>query len=204
MYAAPFDDDNKKNDNSLLDKKKQAHNRTQKIFPKDSFDSEKVNNVLETMKSVHNNSVEEEDNLANFEPMKPPQSAGVQKTINTEHMQNMTNQNLSDMFQLQNQPQPSNQQVEMNNYTNSYINAEDYYKKMGIRHQAYNSSDNTFDSGGNKDLLMEKLNYMIHLLEEQQDERTSNVTEEVVLYSFLGIFIIFIVDSFAKVGKYVR
>ena len=45
---------------------------------------------------------------------------------------------------------------------------------------------------------------MINLLEEQQDERTNNVTEEVVLYSFLGIFIIFVVDSFARVGKYVR
>ena len=51
---------------------------------------------------------------------------------------------------------------------------------------------------------MKKLNYMIHLLEEQQDERTSNVTEEVIMYSFLGIFIIFIVDSFVRVGKYVR
>ena len=45
---------------------------------------------------------------------------------------------------------------------------------------------------------------MINLLEERQDERTNNVTEEVVLYSFLGIFIIFIVDSFARVGKYTR
>ena len=51
---------------------------------------------------------------------------------------------------------------------------------------------------------MQKLNYMINLLEEKHDERTNNVTEEVVLYSFLGIFIIFIVDSFARVGKYVR
>jgi hypothetical protein len=45
---------------------------------------------------------------------------------------------------------------------------------------------------------------MINLLEDQQDERTNNVTEEVVLYSFLGIFIIFVVDSFARVGKYTR
>ena len=51
---------------------------------------------------------------------------------------------------------------------------------------------------------MKKINYMINLLEEQQDEKTNNVTEEVVLYSFLGIFIIFVVDSFARVGKYVR
>ena len=45
---------------------------------------------------------------------------------------------------------------------------------------------------------------MIHLLEEQQDEKTGHVTEELILYSFLGIFIIFIVDSFARAGKYVR
>jgi high-affinity K+ transport system ATPase subunit B len=45
---------------------------------------------------------------------------------------------------------------------------------------------------------------MINLLEEKQDEKTNNVMEEVVLYSFLGIFIIFVIDSFARVGKYVR
>ena len=37
---------------------------------------------------------------------------------------------------------------------------------------------------------VEKLNYMINLLEEQQDQKTGSVTEEVVLYSFLGVFII--------------
>ena len=59
-------------------------------------------------------------------------------------------------------------------------------------------------SAPNRDELLTKLNYMIHILEEQQDQKTGRVTEEVVLYSFLGIFIIFIVDSFARVGKYVR
>ena len=60
------------------------------------------------------------------------------------------------------------------------------------------------DGNFNNEMLLQKINYMINLLEEQQDERTNNVTEEVVLYSFLGIFIIFVVDSFARVGKYVR
>lgn len=55
-----------------------------------------------------------------------------------------------------------------------------------------------------RDELLRKLNYMIQLLEENHDERTGHVTEEVLLYSFLGIFIIFIVDSFARVGKYIR
>ena len=57
---------------------------------------------------------------------------------------------------------------------------------------------------GNKDQLLEKLNYMIHLLEEQQDQKTQSVTEELILYSFLGVFIIFIVDAFSRAGKYTR
>ena len=57
---------------------------------------------------------------------------------------------------------------------------------------------------GDKDDIMRKLNYMIQLLEEHHDERTGHVTEEVLLYSFLGVFIIFVIDSFARAGKYVR
>ena len=56
----------------------------------------------------------------------------------------------------------------------------------------------------NKDQIMEKLNYMIHLLEEQQDFKTGNATEEIILYSFLGIFMIFVIDSFTRASKYVR
>ena len=52
--------------------------------------------------------------------------------------------------------------------------------------------------------LLEKLNYMIHLLEEQQGDKTGNIAEELILYLFLGIFVIFIVDSFARAGKYTR
>jgi hypothetical protein len=70
-----------------------------------------------------------------------------------------------------------------------------YYASMGIGGK---------NGSGSEDKLMEKINYMIHLLEEQQNEKTNNVTEEFILYSFLGIFMIFIVDSFTKAGKYVR
>jgi hypothetical protein len=52
--------------------------------------------------------------------------------------------------------------------------------------------------------LMEKINYMIQLLEEQQHEKTNNITEEFILYTFLGVFIIFVVDSFSRAGKYTR
>jgi hypothetical protein len=65
----------------------------------------------------------------------------------------------------------------------------------------YNTNTNTSDTN---QVLIDKLNYMINLLEEQQDERTNNVTEEVILYSFLGVFIIFVVDGFARVTRYTR
>ena len=64
---------------------------------------------------------------------------------------------------------------------------------------------NTPVSAGNEDRrLMEKINYMIHLLEEQQMEKTNNVMEEFVLYSLLGVFVIYVVDSFSRSGKYMR
>ena len=57
----------------------------------------------------------------------------------------------------------------------------------------YNNNEN--------ELLTKKLNYMINLLEEQKDEKTHTITEELILYCFLGIFIIFLIDSFVKIGK---
>jgi len=225
MYAAPFDNDSseyKNNDNdNIINKKRQTHNKTQKKYPKENFDQEKVNSVLE---KIHNNSnMDEEDTLANFSPPPKPESVGVSKTIATEKMQNMTNENMTNenMFRtLGKAPSPNyenNEDLELNNFNSNYADnktAEEYYKKFipgyiagknPVNKQYYNANtSNMPSSGDSNDLLLKKINYMINLLEEHQDEKTSNVTEEVVLYSFLGIFIIFVVDSFARVGKYVR
>ena len=51
---------------------------------------------------------------------------------------------------------------------------------------------------------MKKMDKILYLLEEQQDHKTGHATEELILYSFVGVFLIFIVDSFARAGKYVR
>ena len=64
------------------------------------------------------------------------------------------------------------------------------------------SAKNDTNDGNNK--LMERANYMIHLLESQQHEKNDNITEEFILYTFLGVFVIFVVDSFVKTGKYTR
>ena len=76
---------------------------------------------------------------------------------------------------------------------------QEYYKQHIPMYT--NAASNDVNTSGE---LLEKLNYMIHLLEEERDVKQGNVTEEVVLYCFLGVFVIFVVDSFAKVGKYVR
>ena len=64
-------------------------------------------------------------------------------------------------------------------------------------------SDHTENKNNGTELLT-RLNYMIHLLEEQQEQRTEHVMEELILYCFLGIFIIFVIDSFVRVGRYTR
>jgi hypothetical protein len=80
----------------------------------------------------------------------------------------------------------------------SEIANEQYYKQYV---PYYNNTNN---ESMNRDELMEKMNKVIQLLEDQQDEKSNNVTEELVLYCFLGVFVIFVVDSFARAGKYTR
>ena len=92
-----------------------------------------------------------------------------------------------------------------NNLESSYQNT--YYNDSHLsKYNNNNNNNQSFNSELLSDnaLLLKKINYMIALLEKQQDERTDKTGEEVILYIFLGVFIIFVLDSFAKVGKYVR
>ena len=78
--------------------------------------------------------------------------------------------------------------------------ANQYYKQF-IPYLNQSSSELPDQPKGE---LMEKINYIIDLLEDQQDYKTNSIFEDLILYAFLGIFVIFIVDSFSKSGKYVR
>jgi hypothetical protein len=114
----------------------------------------------------------------------------------------------------------NDEKLELNNFSTNYgskITNEEYYKRFipnfakqqveneKVNRPYYNQYPSPSYIGTNdNNVLIDKLNYMIHLLEEQQDERTGSVTEEVILYSFLGIFIIFLADSFSRIGKYKR
>ena len=103
------------------------------------------------------------------------------------------------------EPEKNNQEKKISNHLENPVqmgnnmDAASYYKQYV---PYYRTPDNTESSKNTS--LIEKLNYMIHLLEEQQDEKTATVTEELILYLFLGVFVIFAVDSFARAGKYTR
>lgn len=84
---------------------------------------------------------------------------------------------------------------------NTSENNSSYYEHFVPNFSTTNDSQQI--NGVNNE-LMQKLNNILHLLEEQKDNKTSNVTEELILYLFLGVFIIYTVDSFTKVGKYTR
>uniref|UniRef100_A0A6C0CWA6 Uncharacterized protein n=1 Tax=viral metagenome TaxID=1070528 RepID=A0A6C0CWA6_9ZZZZ len=224
MYAAPFNNNDymdKVNDTDTpIGRKKNANNKTQKRYytapPKDNNNTDKINNILRT---IHNLPERNDEELADFnELLPPPISAGVEQTKAKEGFG--TANQLSAFVSPVNPPEMDENiksiYSNLNAHTNdmSFASATDYgrfipdYSKMyGTNGQKPQQQAVGFTSTGTKsqnDVLMEKLNYMITLLEQQESDKTNNVTEEVILYSFLGIFIIFIVDSFARVGKYVR
>jgi hypothetical protein len=221
MFAASIDDNsnitlpnNMDNSDNILNQKR--HKRTQRKYPKiENFDTNKVNSVLQ---KIHDNLDNDEDEKDNFNPPPNPESAGVQKTIpKTESFVPLGS---SSQF-IGKSPSPNYEggdDLDLNDYKNYGDNktAEEYYNRVlpGYKNSVnnrpyynfhYNSQYNNDKNNSNsQDILLQKLNYMISLLEDQKDEKTDNVTEEVILYSFLGIFIIFIADTFVRAGKYVR
>ena len=219
MFAAPFDDNtelNTNNSDNIINQKRRTHSKTYKKYPKENFDTIKVNSVLE---KIHGNLDDDDDDKDTFNPPPPAESAGVNKTKPLP--QNMTSNNDVMFRTLGRSPQPNyegSDDLDLNDYSIYGDNKtnEEYYKRVipGYTQQknpvnkpyysTANYSQPIVPEFATQDVLLQKLNYMITLLEDQQDERTDNVTEEVVLYSFLGIFIIFIADTFVKAGKYVR
>ena len=140
---------------------------------------------------------DEDDSLGSFEPLAPPevQSSNDRGTATSQDTDAVKYDNLT--TGEDNAIESFAQMGDM-----ASVTADNYYKQYVPYYTQMQGSQEEVHT--NKDDLMTKLNYMIHLLEEQQDEKTENVTEELVLYLFLGVFVIFVVDSFARAGKYTR
>ena len=222
MFAASFDDNsnitlpNNDNSDNILNQKR--HKRTQRKYPKiENFDVNKVNSV---MAKIHDTTDDDDDDDKNtFNPPPKPESMGALKTIPPQ--QKSIESFVTPLGRTVGKTPTPNYQGSDNLDLNDYSNygdsktIEEYYKSVipgykNLANRPYhqygqnNSYENTMNEYPSQDVLLKKLNYMISLLEEQQDEKTSNVTEEVILYSFLGIFIIFMADTFVRAGKYTR
>ena len=226
INAATFEPDPKFNNNSDIPKnplkgshlsskiqqfmsKSKNHKKTQRAI-KEGFefkmDKNKMKAMLDNIQNVVDDD-EDDDNMGDYNSdtnnlLPPPESAGIERTKMKD------NQEKEGFEPLYNE----DTQLDLNDYTNygTENENEEYYRRVmpgyngqQVQHLEHTSAPNLPENASNE-VLLKKINYMIQLLEEQHDEKTNNVTEEIVLYSFLGVFMIFIVDSFAKVGKYVR
>jgi len=216
-----------------IEKKRQSrHNITIKKRPTSSIhtDSDNVQNMLKLINNT--NGYDDNDDNGGLTDFNPPPRAEVSSKMPTSAqtsmpaptlnstatrqpetmvdyekpnkvMPQMTDANQEDLataVKPRHYPMPLDAQEGFNSLPKTY--AADYYKQYVPYFNQPGSQ--TSSNVNNRDQLLEKLNYMIHLLEEQKDEKTGHVMEEIILYSFLGVFIIFIVDSFARAGKYTR
>ena len=204
LSAAPFNNDE---DTDIIQKKTQMRNSHNKTIKRTSQKiSKKVDDLLNAM---HNNQTDEEDTLADFNPPPKPLSSGVERTKRETNMSPNdpphNNSNKLEFDQVAPDENAYDQQYSAHNIAKSAGSISDNNNgyPTNIPYGNHNTYENpvSFDRS---DPLQNKINYMIHLLEEQQDEKSNNVTEEVILYCFLGVFMIFIVDSFARAGKYTR
>ena len=81
-------------------------------------------------------------------------------------------------------------------------NQSEFYNQP-IQYNQTQLNNHVQENSSNSELLR-KLNNILYILEEQQEEKSNFITEELILYVFLGVFIIYILDSFVKIGKYSR
>jgi hypothetical protein len=168
---------------------------------------EKNNRVSELLSKLTENN--DGNRLADYQPINNPYVNVRRNDTMDSNSYDVENENMNlnptELLPKTIEKQPSQysaNEMNLGNYSNYlhtynspklFQNNKPYYANMGV-----------LTNGSSNDNLMEKINYMIHLLEEQQMEKTANITEEFILYIFLGVFVIFTVDSFTRVGKYVR
>ena len=182
--------------NDIISRKNKTIKRRRE--EKKNKDYQKKFEIRNLVSNMTDGDSDDETELGNYSSPLPPHPTVQQKPSNQEQFSSynpslVSKQENSDSSDESIEPEAYRtlEQFDTKNMYNQYV---PYYT---------NAADQQ-SLDGPKDKLLEKLNYMIHLLEEQTEEKTGHVTEELILYSFLGVFVIFIVDSFARVGKYVR
>ena len=166
----------------------------------------RVNDIINKMSSASAHGENDGDKLADFNPPPKP-SIQIKKDLQTGWVKpDEQIPNLENPLQM---PAPSFSSPSVNPYivNNSNViglgNYQQVYDPANVEYKPYYAKMG-LGAGSSDSKLMEKINYMIHLFENQENEKTANITEEFILYTFLGVFVIFVLDSFSRSGKYVR
>ena len=187
---------------------KKINNKTKKtkfsdlIKEKSDTDSESNGNIKENYSGFME---EDEDEIHNFKKISDTNSKIANLSKNNNNNDKLT-ENYNNIEYNSENFYKNNFGNYDSNYTlneNEFNNHLNYLKQSVNDYSSENGSQSNNNNLNNKELLT-KVNYIIHLLEEQRSEKTSYITEELILYLFLGVFIIFVLDSFSKASKYVR
>ena len=193
--SVEFEDTNTKSGDTIKTKITSLGNLMSKIHETneddDSYNANYQSNLIdESISSSLSESLNNE--LAKIQKMRElgnniQQNAFLDNTNNPNNTNNTNN--LNNLESANSLGQFASSKNSLSNYNDSY-NSINPTTKNTI----------TFDN----DKLLSKLDYIIHLLEEQHNEKTNHITEELILYLFLGLFILFVLDSFARASKYHR
>jgi hypothetical protein len=182
IYASPYDTstysmitETTETTNPTIPYKKTPANKTLKNYQ--GFSSnEKVNTVLQSINS--------EEEMADFDSNGLEYQKNITSVIPTPKMSEKDEIVLEEIAK-QNRAFPN---AGVNNYYRNIL-------------PSYTELNKPVEETSN---LTEKLNYMISLIENQQDDKTHTTFEDILIYFFIGIFIIFLIDKFIQVGRYVR
>ena len=118
-------------------------------------------------------------------------------------------ENFNDESIIKNNPvQQKNIENRQTIYLDNNVSNENYIPYHSEYYEKYMQNlekiQNTENNNSNNELL-KKIDNILYLLEDQNEQHLNYITEELILYIFLGIFIIYVLDSFVKVGgKYTR
>ena len=217
LNAAPFNSDEEENKNIREENNKRLSSSLNKtIKNRNNIDSndnknrernKRIQKLLNDNNMNNNLTNNESDDLEDFNPPSHPAIQEPKKIVK----ENFTFDNIkSELLQNSHEEEESQKQDQNDNPVNKENfqqlpanNLQQYYEKYNAYLNSENNYNKQYINVSNEELL-KKIDNILFLLEEQRETRTNYVTEELILYVFLGIFVIYLVDSFVKVGKYIR
>lgn len=126
---------------------------------------------------------DENDMLENFEPIQRPE------------LTNETNRNISNNAKNVSEEEINN---EKDFSENPYLISEHIDLQINKDKEIAIPKEKSISD------VERKLNYLIKIMEKEKSGNVQYLTEEIILYGFFGVFIIYVIDSFTRVGKYVR